>query len=196
MQATESLANPQYNAHPALLVSQENLASDRNEITAGRVIRDSADYYCNEISKSQYAPLPHSVLLETARRMRSGDAQARQQMIESNLRLAYKIASGYTISSHYRGFDFADLVQYANLGLIKAVERFNPDAGFHFSTYAKHWIHQCIKLGLKNDAKTIRTPVHYQELCSKILAATVRLEMFYGRCPTSGELGGSPQCVG
>lgn len=93
------------------------------------------------------------------RRCQQGIEESRQQMIVSNLRLVVKIARGYL----NRGLSLADLIEEGNLGLIRAVEKFDPERGFRFSTYATWWIRQAIERGLMNQGKTVRLPVHLQK---------------------------------
>ena len=96
--------------------------------------------------------------LQLGRRVRAGDAAAREQFIERNLKLVVSLAGRYRA----RGVDFADLVHEGNLGLMRAVDKFDPEMGYRFSTYAAWWIRQSVERAIMNQAKTVRTPIHKQ----------------------------------
>ena len=113
-----------------------------------------------------------------------GDAQARDRMVRANLRLVVNIARGYT----GKGLSLQDLIEEGNLGLLRAVEGFDPAVGTRFSTYASYWIKQSIKRALINTAKTIRIPAYMVELLSKWRRATSRLTEELGRTPTPEEI--------
>ena len=115
---------------------------------------DATRLYLNEIGFSPLLSAEEEVYF--ARRALKGDEQARKRMIESNLRLVVKIARYYM----NRGLAFLDLIEEGNLGLIHAVEKFDPERGFRFSTYATWWIRQTIERALMNQTRTIRLPVH------------------------------------
>jgi RNA polymerase primary sigma factor len=114
----------------------------------------------------------------------SGDGQARDRMVRANLRLVVNIARGYT----GKGLSLQDLIEEGNLGLLRAVEGFDPAIGTRFSTYASYWIKQSIKRALINSAKTIRIPAYMVELLSKWRRATTRLAEELGRTPTAEEI--------
>ncbi|MGW8255920.1 MAG: sigma-70 family RNA polymerase sigma factor [Thermoguttaceae bacterium] len=114
----------------------------------------------------------------------SGDIQARDRMVRANLRLVVNIARGYT----GKGLSLQDLIEEGNLGLLRAVEGFDPGIGTRFSTYASYWIKQSIKRALINSAKTIRIPAYMVELLSKWRRATTRLAEELGRSPTPEEV--------
>ncbi len=114
-----------------------------------------------------------------------GDVQARDRMVRANLRLVVNIARGYT----GKGLGLQDLIEEGNLGLLRAVEGFDPAVGTRFSTYASYWIKQSIKRALINTAKTIRIPAYMVELLSKWRRATNRLAEELGRTPTPEEIG-------
>jgi len=113
-----------------------------------------------------------------------GNVQARDRMVRANLRLVVNIARGYT----GKGLGLQDLIEEGNLGLLRAVEGFDPGVGTRFSTYASYWIKQSIKRALINTAKTIRIPAYMVELLSKWRRATVRLSEELGRTPTPEEI--------
>jgi RNA polymerase primary sigma factor len=114
----------------------------------------------------------------------SGDSQARDRMVRANLRLVVNIARGYT----GKGLSLQDLIEEGNLGLLRAVEGFDPAIGTRFSTYASYWIKQSIKRALINTAKTIRIPAYMVELLSKWRRASSRLAEELGRTPTPEEI--------
>ena len=122
--------------------------------------------------------------VELSKRIKKGDPLARDLMIRSNLRLVVKIAHDY---KNY-GLPVMDLISEGNIGLIKAVERFDPEKGGKLSTYASWWIKQAIKRALANQSKTIRLPVHLIDKISRIRKATLALTEELGREPTDEEL--------
>ena len=122
--------------------------------------------------------------IRLAARIKKGDKQARAQMIKANLRLVVKIAHDY---SNF-GLPLLDLISEGNIGLMKAVERFDPKKGGKLSTYAAWWIKQSIKRALANQAKTIRLPVHLVDKISKMKRAGHKLSEKLGREPTDQEL--------
>jgi RNA polymerase primary sigma factor len=119
-----------------------------------------------------------------ARRIEVGDTEARDQMVRANLRLVVNIARGYT----GKGLALQDLIEEGNLGLLRAVEGFDPNMNTRFSTYASYWIKQSIKRALVNTAKTIRIPAYMVELLAKWRRATNKLTDELGRPPTAEEI--------
>src|SRR5246127_973236 len=122
--------------------------------------------------------------IELAARIKKGDQKARAWMIKANLRLVVKIAHDYS----NLGLPLLDLISEGNLGLMKAVERFDPAKGGKLSTYGSWWIKQAIKRALANQSKTIRLPVHLVDKISKMRRVSMKLQEEFGREPTDEEL--------
>jgi len=122
--------------------------------------------------------------IELATRIRRGDTRARRQMIVSNLRLVINIAKRYS----HLGVPLLDLIEEGNLGLIKAVGKYNPRKGFRFSTYAAWWIRQYITRAIANQGKTVRIPVYMTEVLSKFKRTTEELTQKLGRRPSPREI--------
>jgi RNA polymerase nonessential primary-like sigma factor len=133
-------------------------------------VEDVTQLYLNQIGSKPL--LTHDEELEFARKARAGDFDARQKMIEHNLRLVVNIAKHYL----NRGIPLLDLVEEGNLGLIHALEKFDPERGFRFSTYATWWIRQSIERGIMNQSRTIRLPVHVLKEINIVLRAMRHLE--------------------
>ena len=148
----------------------------------GISIDDPVRMYLKEIGK---IPLlkPHEEV-ELARRMHEGDELAKQRLVEANLRLVVSIAKRYV----GRGMLFLDLIQEGNLGLIKAVEKFDYVKGFKFSTYATWWIRQAITRAIADQARTIRLPVHMVETINKLIRVSRQLLQELGRDPKPEEI--------
>lgn len=121
---------------------------------------------------------------ELAHRIETGDNEARDQMVRANLRLVVNIARSYA----GKGLGLQDLIEEGNLGLLRAVEGFDPSMNTRFSTYASYWIKQSIKRALVNTAKTIRIPAYMVELLAKWRRATAKLQDELGRAPTHEEI--------
>ena len=138
--------------------------------------------YLREINET--ALLTAQEELDLAARIEQGDVEARDRMVRANLRLVVNISRGYT----GKGLSLQDLIEEGNLGLLRAVEGFDPTVGTRFSTYASYWIKQSIKRALINSAKTIRIPAYMVELLSKWRRATARLSEELGRTPTNEEV--------
>jgi RNA polymerase primary sigma factor len=124
--------------------------------------------------------------IQLAARIKKGDKKAREQMIKANLRLVVKIARDY----EGIGLPLLDLISEGNIGLMKAVERFDPKKGGKLSTYGSWWIKQSIKRALANQSKTIRLPVHLVDKISKMRRVAMKLQEAFGREPTDEELAG------
>src|ERR1700760_5080606 len=124
--------------------------------------------------------------IELGARIKKSDREARALMIKANLRLVVKIAHDYA----NLGLPLLDLINEGNIGLMKAVERFDPSKGGKLSTYGSWWIKQSIKRALANQSKTIRLPVHLVDKISKMRRTAMRLQEELGREPTDDELGG------
>lgn len=145
-------------------------------------IDDPVRMYLKEIGK--VALLTGEEEVELAKRLEMGDEIARQRLAEANLRLVVSIAKRYV----GRGMQFLDLIQEGNLGLIKAVEKFDYRKGFKFSTYATWWIRQAITRAIADQARTIRIPVHMVETINKLVRVSRQLLQEMGREPTPEEI--------
>ena len=143
---------------------------------------DSVKTYLREIARHKL--LSGREEIELARASRGGDMLARQRLIQSNLRLVVSIAKRYRSS----GISFQDLVQEGSLGLMRAVEKFDPERGNKFSTYATWWIRQAVSRALANKSRAIRVPVHMNDTISKLRKADRQLAQALGRVPTFEEL--------
>lgn len=143
---------------------------------------NSLRIYMREIAKTELLTAEQEV--ELAEKIKAGDKNARTHMIKANLRLVVKIAQDY---ASY-GLPLADLISEGNIGLMKAVERFDPEKGGKLSTYAAWWIKQSIKRALANQSKTIRLPVHMVDKISKMRRISSSLTEEFGREPTDVEL--------
>lgn len=151
-------------ADPVLLPEAESTPPELE------LLEDVTQLYLNEIGAKPL--LTPEQELATARLVRAGDFAARQRMIEHNLRLVVNIAKHYL----NRGIPLLDLIEEGNLGLIHALEKFDPERGFRFSTYATWWIRQSIERGIMNQARTIRLPVHVVKEINLVLRAMRHLE--------------------
>jgi RNA polymerase nonessential primary-like sigma factor len=143
---------------------------------------DATRLYLNEIGASKLLTAEEEV--DLSRRAQKGDQAARARMIESNLRLVVKIARRYM----NRGLALLDLIEEGNLGLIRAVEKFDPERGFRFSTYATWWIRQTIERAIMNQTRTIRLPIHVVKEINVYLRATRELSQSLDHEPTSEEV--------
>jgi RNA polymerase primary sigma factor len=182
--------NHEPEAFPAKLSDEAPLLDNADE-PSPRPRRERSSYdadsslklYLCEIGKVKLLTPEEEIQL--AARIKQGDKKAREQMIKANLRLVVKIARDY----EGLGLPLMDMISEGNIGLMKAVERFDPAKGGKLSTYGSWWIKQCIKRALANQSKTIRVPVHMVDKISKMRRAASRLLEEFGREPTDEELG-------
>lgn len=179
--------SPTDNEEPELkeLDDEEELSDEELEITVDNVdsfADDSVRLYLREIGKIPL--LTPEEETELAYKILEGDKKAKDKMVEANMRLVVSIAKRYG----GRGLDFLDLIQEGNTGLLRAVEKFDPDKGFKFSTYATWWIRQAITRAIADQARTIRIPVHMVETINKVLRTTRRLTQELNREPTTEEI--------
>jgi RNA polymerase primary sigma factor len=156
------------------LLSQEQYFDDASD--------DSVRLYLREIGKIPLLTAEEELAL--AHRVVAGEKRAKDKMAEANMRLVVSIAKRYS----GRGLDFLDLIQEGNTGLLRAVEKFDPDKGFKFSTYATWWIRQAITRAIADQARTIRIPVHMVETINKLLRTQRRMTQELNREPTIEEL--------
>ena len=160
----------------------ENLANIDLSVPEGVSLEDPVRMYLKEIGKVQLLTADEE--MELAKRMESGDEMAKQRLSEANLRLVVSIAKRYV----GRGMQFLDLIQEGNLGLIKAVEKFDYTKGYKFSTYATWWIRQAITRAIADQARTIRIPVHMVETINRLIRTQRQLLQEYGREPYPEEI--------
>ncbi len=156
----------------------------KEEFDAGDVAgqMDATRLYLSEIGSSKLLTAEEEVYF--ARLAQKGDIKARQRMIESNLRLVVKIARRYM----NRGLALLDLIEEGNLGLIRAVEKFDPERGFRFSTYATWWIRQTIERAIMNQTRTIRLPIHVVKEINVYLRAARKLAQTLDHEPSPEEI--------
>ncbi|MBR3353099.1 RNA polymerase sigma factor RpoD [Candidatus Saccharibacteria bacterium] len=167
------------------LENEEELTDEDLAITAENVdafADDSVRLYLREIGKIPL--LTPEEEADLAQRIVKGDKKAKDKMVEANMRLVVSIAKRYG----GRGLDFLDLIQEGNTGLLRAVEKFDPDKGFKFSTYATWWVRQAITRAIADQARTIRIPVHMVETINKVLRTTRKLTTELNREPTNEEI--------
>jgi len=161
--------------------TKEELSSEATEIH-GIGVDDTVRMYLREIGRFPLLTGPEEVSL--AKRVKAGEKAAKHKLVNSNLRLVVSIAKKYT----GRGMLFLDLVQEGNLGLIRAVEKFDHRKGYKFSTYATWWIRQAITRAIADQARTIRIPVHMVETINRLRKTSRQLLQKLGRKPTEGEI--------
>ncbi len=157
---------------------------DLNDLSVppGIKINDPVRMYLKEIGRVQLLSAAEEI--ELAKRIEQGDEEAKRRLAEANLRLVVSIAKRYV----GRGMLFLDLIQEGNMGLIKAVEKFDFQKGFKFSTYATWWIRQAITRAIADQARTIRIPVHMVETINKLIRVQRQLLQDFGREPTPEEV--------
>ena len=167
------------------LADEEELSDEDLEITVDNVdafADDSVRLYLREIGKIPL--LTPDEEQELAKKIVEGDKKAKDKMVEANMRLVVSIAKRYS----GRGLDFLDLIQEGKTGLLRAVEKFDPEKGFKFSTYATWWIRQAITRAIADQARTIRIPVHMVETINKVLRTTRKLTTELNHEPTTEEI--------
>jgi RNA polymerase nonessential primary-like sigma factor len=157
-------------------------SNGKKSIDANESQMDATRIYLNEIGVSKLLTAQEEVYF--ARLAQKGEHAARQRMIESNLRLVVKIARRYM----NRGLALLDLIEEGNLGLIRAVEKFDPERGFRFSTYATWWIRQTIERAIMNQTRTIRLPIHVVKEINVYLRAARQLSQILDHEPSSEEI--------
>ncbi|HEY4963440.1 MAG TPA: RNA polymerase sigma factor RpoD [Candidatus Saccharimonadales bacterium] len=162
--------------------SDEELANAAAVYLDDDIADDSVRLYLREIGKIPLLSADEELAL--AQRVVAGDIDAKDKMAEANMRLVVSIAKRYV----GRGLDLLDLIQEGNTGLLRAVEKFDPDKGFKFSTYATWWIRQAITRAIADQARTIRIPVHMVETINKLLRTQRRLTQELNREPTNEEI--------
>lgn len=160
--------------------SEEVIVDDKTYLDD--ISDDSVRLYLREIGKIPLLSAEEELAL--AKQVVAGDKNAKDKMAEANMRLVVSIAKRYV----GRGLDLLDLIQEGNTGLLRAVEKFDPDKGFKFSTYATWWIRQAITRAIADQARTIRIPVHMVETINKLLRTQRRLTQELNREPTNEEI--------
>lgn len=168
-----------------IIISEEDDVDMENidlSVPEGVSIEDPVRMYLKEIGKVPLLSAEREI--ELAQRMEEGDEEAKKELVEANLRLVVSIAKRYV----GRGMLFLDLIQEGNLGLIKAVEKFDYHKGYKFSTYATWWIRQAITRAIADQARTIRIPVHMVETINKLIRVSRQLLQELGREPLPEEI--------
>ncbi|MBO7151463.1 MAG: sigma-70 family RNA polymerase sigma factor, partial [Clostridia bacterium] len=168
-------------AEAKITIKESTPADELDKIIEGS-LDDSVKMYLKDIGRVALLSAEEEVVL--AKRMEEGDEEAKKILSEANLRLVVSIAKRYV----GRGMQFLDLIQEGNLGLMKAVEKFDYTKGFKFSTYATWWIRQAITRAIADQARTIRIPVHMVETINKQVRATRQLLQKLGREPSPEEI--------
>ena len=180
-------ANGEPTSHQLSVESQREAevgtVEEDTALSSNTKINDSVRMYLKEIGRVPLLSADEEVAL--ALRIHEGDTEANQELAEANLRLVVSIAKRYV----GRGMQFLDLIQEGNMGLMKAVEKFDHTKGFKFSTYATWWIRQAITRAIADQARTIRIPVHMVETINKLVRVQRQLLQDLGREPTPEEIG-------
>lgn len=182
--AAASFADPEEPNIDELIEEEQDTAEDVLDSNQylDDISDDSVRLHLREIGKIPL--LSSEEELELAQRVKDGDRKAKDKMAEANMRLVVSIAKRYS----GRGLDFLDLIQEGHTGLLRAVEKFDPEKGFKFSTYATWWIRQAITRAIADQARTIRIPVHMVETINKLLRTQRRMTQELNREPTLEEL--------
>ncbi len=183
--ATVVLSSTEEEPDPVALIKEEEDLTDE-DLATGNYVDDISDdsvrMYLREIGKIPL--LTHEEELRLAKKSVEGDRRAKDKMAEANMRLVVSIAKRYS----GRGLDLLDLIQEGNTGLLRAVDKFDPEKGFKFSTYATWWIRQAITRAIADQARTIRIPVHMVETINKLMRTQRRMTQELNREPTVEEL--------
>ena len=167
---------------PDLIMDEPQDVDLEATLPKGIAVDDPVRMYLKEIGKVPLLSADEEI--ELAKRMEQGDDEAKKRLCEANLRLVVSIAKRYV----GRGMLFLDLIQEGNLGLIKAVDKFDYTKGYKFSTYATWWIRQAITRSIADQARTIRIPVHMVETINKLIRVSRQLLQTYGREPSPEEI--------
>ena len=167
---------------PDVVIDESETIDLEASIPKGIAVDDPVRMYLKEIGKVPLLTADEEI--ELAKRMEHGDEDAKKRLCEANLRLVVSIAKRYV----GRGMLFLDLIQEGNLGLIKAVDKFDYTKGYKFSTYATWWIRQAITRSIADQARTIRIPVHMVETINKLIRVSRQLLQAYGREPSPEEI--------
>lgn len=187
VEITNGVPNNNFDIQEDEIFEEETVEDSSEDVEAllsqeGVSIDDPVRMYLKEIGKVPLLSAEEELAL--AERMSQGDVKAKQQLVEANLRLVVSIAKRYV----NRGMFFLDLIQEGNLGLMKAVEKFDFNKGYKFSTYATWWIRQAITRAIADQARTIRIPVHMVETINRVLRVSRQLLQENGRDPTDDEI--------
>ena len=174
--------NPDVATDAELIVEEAREIDIESSIPKSIAVDDPVRMYLKEIGKVPLLSADEEI--ELAKRMEKGDEEAKKRLCEANLRLVVSIAKRYV----GRGMLFLDLIQEGNLGLIKAVDKFDYTKGYKFSTYATWWIRQAITRSIADQARTIRIPVHMVETINKLIRVSRQLLQTYGREPSPEEI--------
>lgn len=174
--------NPDVATDAELIVEEASEIDIESTIPKSIAVDDPVRMYLKEIGKVPLLSADEEI--ELAKRMEKGDKEAKKRLCEANLRLVVSIAKRYV----GRGMLFLDLIQEGNLGLIKAVDKFDYTKGYKFSTYATWWIRQAITRSIADQARTIRIPVHMVETINKLIRVSRQLLQTYGREPSPEEI--------
>ncbi|MBD7964469.1 RNA polymerase sigma factor RpoD [Fictibacillus norfolkensis] len=185
VEVAEASEDAEDEENPKFEMEKEEEEFDLNDLSVppGVKINDPVRMYLKEIGRVDLLSADEEI--ELAKRIENGDEEAKRRLAEANLRLVVSIAKRYV----GRGMLFLDLIQEGNMGLIKAVEKFDYDKGFKFSTYATWWIRQAITRAIADQARTIRIPVHMVETINKLIRVQRQLLQDLGREPSPEEIG-------